>query len=203
MSIEANPKPVCGQCGKPAVVEVSGTYLCVRCEYEFQMSRYMVFAQAVTMMNAAQDDIEAIVGFGDRQRRIPIPNPPIPPINYNNQNVTVTGGTVGAINFGTVNDIQVNIQTMTKNGDVEIADKLLDLTNAILNAKDATQEAKNELLDQVAFLTAQANTPPAERKLGLIKAAVAGVKEGAAVIASAAGAWTAAEPIIKGFFGHS
>ena len=161
----------------------------------------MQFAQNAAMHNFAAREMDAAEGLDLVSPTIQIPKAPVPPLYFNNQNVTVSGGTVGAINLGIANDIQVSLGAITQNGDLGVAEKLADLTNAILNANDADNAAKNELLDQMAFITQQASAKPSERKPGAIKAMLSAVKEGAGAITSVAGAWRAVEPLLKGHFG--
>lgn len=175
--------------------------VCIPCEHTFQQSRFMQFAQNAAMLNLAAEELDAIVGFGPRTPTLQIPKAPVPPLYYNIQSVTVSGGTVGSINLGTARDIQVSLETITQNGNLGVADKLADLANAILNASDADDGAKNELFEQVSFLTQLASAKPDERKPGAIKAVLSAVKEGAGAICAAAGAWSAVEPQLKGHFG--
>lgn len=197
---EKKPWPACGNCGKPAIVYLGDYPACIDCKYKHDMSQWMQFSQNAAMLNHASQELDAMVGIGTSPT-IQIPRPPVPPINYNNQTVSVTGGTVGAINFGSVNEIQVNLQALTQNGSPDIAESLAKLTDAILNAQDANEPAKNELLEQIATLTEQANAKPEERKPGLIKALVSAVKEGSGTISSVAGAWASVEPLLKSHFG--
>jgi hypothetical protein len=90
---------------------------------------------------------------------------------------------------------------MTENGNVGIAQAMTDLTNAILDASEISETQKNEVLEQIAFLSAQASAPAAERKPGMIKTVVNAVKESASVVSSVAGAWAALEPLLDGHFG--
>lgn len=197
---EQGKRSLCSQCGQRGAVYRIGTEpVCIPCEHIFQQSRYMQFAQNAAMLNHAAEELDAVAGFGLPSPRVQIPNAPVPPLYFNNQHVTVSGGTVGAINMDTARDIQVNLETITQNGDLGVADKLADLTNAILNADVADDRAKNDLLEQVAYLTQQASAKPAERKPGAIKAIIAGIKDGAAAISSVAGAWSAVEPLLKAF----
>ena len=125
----------------------------------------------------------------------------MPPISYNNQTVSVSGGSIGAINFGNVRDIQVNLQSLVETGSPDIVEPLTKLTDAVLNAQDANEATKNDLLDQIATLTALANSKPEERKPGVVKALFSGIAQGAGAITSVAGAWAAVEPVLKGHFG--
>jgi hypothetical protein len=199
---EKGPWPPCGNCGKPAIVLLGGGYpACIDCRYKHDTSQWMQFAQNAAMYNVAAADIDALVPFGPATPTIQIPRPPIPPINYNHQSVSVSGGSVGAINFGNVRDIQVNLQSLVETGSPDIVEPLTKLTDAILNAADADDPTKNDLLDQIATLTALANSKPEERKPGVVKALFSGISQGAQAIGSVAGAWTAVEPLLKGHFG--
>jgi hypothetical protein len=175
--------------------------ICIPCEHTFQQSRYMQFAQNAAMMNFAAQEMDAIVGFGRSSPTIQIPKTPVPPLYYNSQNVTVSGGTVGAINMATARDIQVSLEAITQNGDLSVADKLADFANAILNTHETDDIAKTDLLEQVAFITQQAGTKVEERKPGTIRAVLAAVKEGAGAITGLTSAWCAVEPLLKSHFG--
>jgi hypothetical protein len=191
----------CANCGKPAIVLLGSYPACIDCKYKHDMSQWMQFAQHATMLNFAAAEMDAVVGIGPATPTVQIPKPPMPPISYNHQSVSVSGGSVGAINFGNVHDIQVNLQSLVEAGSPDIVEPLTKLTDAILNAQDADEPTKNELLDQVATLTALAKSKPEERKPGVVKALLSGIKDGAGAISSVAGAWTAVEPLLKGHFG--
>lgn len=197
---ESGQRPACGNCGKPAIVLLGSYPACIDCKYKHDISQWMQFAQSAAMLNFATQEMDAIVGLA-LSPTIEIPRPPMPPINYNNQTVSVSGGNVGAINFGNVHDIQVNLQSLTESGSQALVEPLAKLTDAILNAEDANEQTKNELLEQVATLTTLAAAKPEERKPGVIKALFFAIKEGAGAISSAAGAWTAVEPLLEGHFG--
>jgi len=193
--------PNCNQCGKPAVVLLGGHPLCVDYNYKHEQTQWMKFAQLASMANMADRDLALISGMPHLSNPIYIPPPPIPPIQYNNQVVTVNGGNVGSINFGNVHEIQVSIEALTQSGEAGIATALADLTNAVLNTTEIAEAQKNELLEHVAFLTTQATAQPAERKPGMIKAIFGTLKDGASAIGSVVGAWNAVEPLLEGHFG--
>ena len=193
--------PSCANCGRPAIVSLGGYPACIDCRYKHDISQWMTFAQSATMANLAAQEMDVVVGFGPPSPQIVIPRPPVLPNNYNNQTVTVTGGQVGAINFGNVDEIQVHLQTMTRNGEPGLADAMAALTNSVLNADEVDEKSKNELLEQLAFVTQQANVKAEERKPGAIKAMLSAIKDGATAISAAGGAWTAVEPLLKGHFG--
>jgi hypothetical protein len=86
---------------------------------------------------------------------------------------------------------------------VSQAEALVAVTNSILETEELNEAQKNALLEQVAFLTKQATLPANERKPGVVKSILSGIKEGAGPAGAVANAWSSAEPIIKGFFGLS
>lgn len=196
---KASARPPCGNCGKPAFVLLDDFPVCIDCKYKVEQGRWMEFVQNATMLNHAEAELSSMMGMPSNQ--IAIPNTPIPPINYNHQAVTVTGGTVGVVNMGNVAEIQVNLQALTQNGSPDLVEPLKLLTEAILQAQDADDARKNEFLEQVAALTEQAKAKPEARKTGTIKALFGAVKEGASAVASVAGAWAAVEPLLAGHFG--
>lgn len=180
---------------------VNGVPMCVDCNYKAHLSHWMDMSHAIAMLNHADAEMANAVGMPHLKNPMVMPKPPIPPINYNNQNVTVNGGTIGAINFGNVEEIKVNLQAMQQNGDPDLAASLAKLTDAIVAAQDADDTVKNELLEQISDLSSQAAVPAEERKPGRIKALLSAVQTGSAAITSAAGGWGAVEPLLKGHFG--
>jgi hypothetical protein len=175
--------------------------LCVDCEYKYQQSRYLVFVQSAAMMNHAASEIDAIAPFGPPSPKIQIPPAPVPPIHYNNQSVSVSGGTVGSINFGQVETIKVDIDALTQSGAVTQAEALVAVVNAVLDEPSLPAEKKNELLEQLAFLTKEAALPAAERKPSVIKSVLNAIKDGASTAGAIATAWQTAGPIVRGYFG--
>lgn len=175
--------------------------MCVNCEYKAKLSHWMDMSLNIAMLNHADAEMANVVGMPHLANPVAMPKLPTPPINYNNQTVTVNGGTVGAINFGNVNEIKVSLQAIQQNGEPDLAASLDALTNAIIAAQDADTAAKNELLEQISDLSGQAAAPAGERKPGRIKALFSAIQSGSTAITSAAGAWGAVEPLLKGHFG--
>lgn len=161
----------------------------------------MQFAQSAAMLNHSSRELGMMVGMPHLANEIEIPPAPVPPIHYNNQVVSVTGGVVGAINFGNVQEIKVKIEALTQSGDVSLADALASFTNTILNHADMADNEKDELLEKVAFLTDQAATASSERKPGIIKTVISALKDGASTLKTVAEAWASVEPMLKGHFG--
>lgn len=203
MQVGEAQRPACANCGKPAVYVLGEGYpVCVDCHYKHESAQYMQAVKWAALMNQALEQMDALVPFGGPSPKLHIPRPPVPPINYNSPTVHVSGGTVGVINTGNVQEITVNLQSLAKSGAPEIAELLSNLTSAIMTANDADVRTKNELLELVADLTVHANCKTEDRKSGVVKAVFSAVASGAGAISSVAGAWAAVEPLLKRLFGY-
>jgi hypothetical protein len=115
-------------------------------------------------------------------------------------NIRVENSVVGAINTGNVQAIDVSLTNLHEAGNDKARDALKALTGAILGDRSISTAQKNELLDQVAFLTGQTTVAADKKQPGLIKATFGALTQAAGTISAISGAWQAAEPILKGLF---
>jgi hypothetical protein len=196
---EKKPLPACGQCGKPSVVEAGGQGLCVDCWHKFDVARTMAFRLSAIGANFALDQMDDISGLprtGARMQVPPIPQGP-PILN----NIKVDNSVVGSINTGNVRTIDVSLTYLHSAGNDRTKDALKALTEAILSDTSIGDTHKNELVEQVAFLSEQAIAGARDRKPGLIKATFGALTQAAGTVSAMAGAWQAAEPILRSVFG--
>jgi len=75
------------------------------------------------------------------------------------------------------------------------------LTEAALAEKAINDAQRNELLEQIAFLSSQAVAPQQERKPGLIRPTMAAIGLTTATLGGMCDLWMKAEPILKTIFG--
>jgi hypothetical protein len=110
-------------------------------------------------MNHALDEMADVSGLPQSMSgpRIQIPEIPQGPLIFNN--IKVANSTVGAINTGTVQAIDVTLTYLHSGGNDKARDALKILTEAILSTRALSVNQKNELVDQVAYLAEQAATP--------------------------------------------
>jgi hypothetical protein len=86
-------------------------------------------------------------------------------------------------------------------GNDKARDALKALTEAVVNDTSIGDAQKNELIDQITFLSEQTVAAAKDRKPGLIKATFSALTEAAHTVTSMAGAWRVAEPILRSLFG--
>lgn len=153
----------------------------------------------MAMENRAAADLESIVGLPGMLPRIQIPPLPSAPLTLNN--IKVDNSVVGSINTGNVRAIDVNLTYLYGAGNDKARDALKALTEAVLNDASISDAQKNELIDQITFLSEQTVAGAKERKPGLIKATFNALTEASRTVSSVAGAWQVAEPILRSLFG--
>lgn len=193
-------KAACGQCGKPTVYMADTVPLCVDCYYRLTVAQVLQFRMHAAMSNHAMDQMDAISGFSSGGR-IVLPPIPQPPFTLNN--IKLDNSVVGAINTGTVKTIDVNLTHLHNAGNDRAGDALAKLTEAILSAEGIDQKQKNEMTDQVAFLSEQAVAAAQDRKPGVIRATISDLQQAAATISGIAGVWDVAAPIVRQVLGLS
>jgi hypothetical protein len=150
-------------------------------------------------MNYALAEMESISGLPNTGPRMQVPEIPKGPPIFNN--IKVDNSVVAAINTGNVQAIDVNLTYLHSAGNDKAKDALKALTEAILNDQSITDAQKNELVDQISFLSEQTVIGAKGRKPGVIKATLATLTQSANTVSSMAAAWQAAEPILKSLFG--
>jgi hypothetical protein len=202
-------KPVtltCSQCEKPAIGEVGGVWLCVNCytklqtaHTQAQVAQTEMLRNLMAMQNQAAAEMESVVGLPGLLPRIKIP--PMPPAPVTLNNIKFDNSVVGAVNTGFVRDIEVNLTHLHNDGNEKATDALKALTEAILRDPSVDTTHKNDLVEQIAFLSEQAVLAAKDRKSGLIKRTLGTLTQAAGTVTAMGGAWQAAEPILKSLFG--
>jgi hypothetical protein len=202
--------PMCSQCpGKPAIGEVGDQPLCVESYTKLQSAHAAAQNTVLHQMRHAMDMIDyseelmwSMTGLerppGSRRVQIP-PMPATGPVTLNN--IKLDNSVVGAINTGSVRDIDVDLNQLHSAGLDKLRDAIVALTQAVVDDRQATADEKNALLEQVAFLSSQATAAMQQRKPGMIRAAMGAIANTATTITSISGAWQACEPLLKMIFG--
>jgi hypothetical protein len=189
----------CSQCQRLGVAAINGTTLCVDCFYKFEVARTLGLRIAAIGMNHAAAELDFATGLRNFTPRIQVPDIPRGPVILNN--IKVDNSVVGTINTGNVETIDVSITYLKEAGNEQISAALKTLAEVIANATAIPAPNKNQLLDQVAYLSEQAVAAAKERRPGMIQAAFAAIAQGSTAVAAVASAWQAAAPLLKSYFG--
>lgn len=189
----------CSQCDKQAVIAVGDAALCVECYYKYEVASTLAFRIQAIGLNHAIAEMDHITGLGLRSPQMQVPDIPKGPIILNN--IKVANSVVGSINTGTVQAIDVKITTLKNAGNEGLSNALSKLAEAITNDQSMPAPEKNDLLDQVSFLSEQAAAAAEDRRPGLIKSTLSTVTNAAVAVNAVASAWNVVEPLLKAQFG--
>ena len=183
----------CDQCIKPAMYNIQGYDLCL--EHHTMLIKSIQGRQLenMAMMNYLQDSIAYTLGApGAQPPRIQVPVPIVhtAPVTHNtHNNIHVENSVIGLINTAQVGRINVAMDNIVNNDDELIVEAIKAVTEAIVNTTELNNETKNQLLEQMAFITEQATLPNSKRQTSVVKPILAAISSSLTNIASLATVW--------------
>lgn len=107
-----------------------------------------------------------------------------------NNHITVNGGTVGAINTGTIQRLNVAIDQAAQRNDAALVIAIRQLGEAIANHATLTAEKKDEASECLLFLVDQISIPATQRRPTIIRAATDAFLRALSVAADLMQVWT-------------
>jgi hypothetical protein len=141
----------CSQCGKPAMYKVEGGHLlCLDCFYKYESIKRQDLADLLALKNFYIDQIEVTTGLHGHfpRHQIPQPSPIV------NRNINISNSTVGAVNTGYIDNMNVNLKHIADNGNEDLAKLLIQFAEELMKI-DISVDSKNEVLEQIDFLSNQ------------------------------------------------
>jgi hypothetical protein len=150
-------------------------------------------------MNHAAAQMDFATGIPNFTPRMQVPDIPRGPPILNH--IKIDNSTVGVINTGKAQAIDVNISVLSQAGSADLSNALKGLTEAIMNDRALAELPRADMLDQVGFLSDQAAAAAPQRKPGMIRAAFAALNDATGAVTSVSTAWNAAEPLLRSIFG--
>lgn len=119
--------------------------------------------------------------------------------------INISNSTIGILNTGQIKNIEtinINIGKLNETGADEVAQALKNVTAAVAESSELSDEAKSDALEQLENLSEQAILPAPERtKPGVLKAVFTTLNVALAAGGSLAGIWATWGPAIQKFFG--
>ncbi|HEY3349279.1 MAG TPA: hypothetical protein VGM13_05845 [Thermoanaerobaculia bacterium] len=179
------PRPKCDQCERPSYGFFEGPNgpgppLCVEHMSMLQNTMNRRLDHLRQRKEQLLDSMEFITGIA-----IPRTAPPTPIIQerpvYNT--LRVTNSTIGAIVQGHVHSVEASV-TVVQKSDPALAAALTSLTESVLNSKDLTEAAREEAVEQLAFISEQVAAKPEARKPGIVAATASKLGETVKVASS-------------------
>jgi hypothetical protein len=153
-------------------------------------------------MNYLLDEVEAMTGLYGVMPRRETPQPVVHTGPTNDRNVRGDRRVIGTIDMGTVQAIVSSLNPIKLGADAQAGEALATFIQAVFADKASGDTTRQELIDQIFTLSAEAAATPGQRKLGVIKALVATIGQTAATIATPSPAWEHLSPILEQRYQH-
>jgi hypothetical protein len=90
---------------------------------------------------------------------------------------------------------------MQNRGDSELAKAVKELTQAVLDDKQITNDLKKEIAEQLEFLVAEAVADREKRRVGVIKGVMSHIGKAISISAALLTIWDKVEPLLRMTFG--
>lgn len=190
----------CSQCGKPAVTQVQNSPLCVDCLLKLEQAMNLQQARLASMMNFLLGEAEDAVGMRGLFQRYHVPQPTIQtgPSTFNN--IRVDRSVVGAINTGSIQKLDIAMSHVRAGGELEFAEALKKLTQAVVDAGELNVEAKNEILEHLSFLASQAVIPKEQRQRSIARTVIQTLERILAAAGALGSLWGPLKPFAEALF---
>ena len=199
----------CSQCDKPAIIKYADKIpLCADCYHKVAQANFM---EQQTMHNRLSwiasnlnfTEQQLYVGHGGLLplKQMIIPQPPPTGSSYTFSQIQVSDSNVGVINPGTLFALNTSIEVMQNRGDSELAKAVKELTQAVLDDKQITDDLKKEIAEQLEFLVAEAIADKGKRRVAVIKGVMAQISKAISTSAALLTIWDKVEPLLRASFG--
>ena len=190
----------CSQCGKPAIIAVDNNPLCVDCYLKFQQAMQIQDTMYVKEMNYLTDMMEATVGLYGVLPKYKVRQPVVyqGPLTFHN--IKVDQSVIGSINTGEVQRIDVAMSHIKTSGNEELVKALKEFTEAVIAETKLDAELKNQIIEQISFLTSQSALSKEKRKSGIIKAVLLAVKNMVSTMVALSPLWNNLQPLLEHIF---
>ena len=188
----------CSQCGTPAVLELGDNLLCVEHYYKMQQAGYMQMSILAASFNVIQGELE--IGTGGILGPLPrmqLPSLPSTGDSFTLNNINVSGSTIGAINTGTVRQIDATISVMYNRGEEELADGIKQLTEAIMRSDEIDETSRSSIAEQLAFLSSQLTIDPEKRQRAVVSSVLTGINKAIAAASGLVTIWDKLRPLME------
>ncbi len=196
----------CTQCNNNALYNWQGHLLCLNCYHKIKQIDYVDYIKAATAANHAIEELDYMAssyGVVSNSPKHQIPNFPqflqqSNPMTY--QYINVQNSSVGAINTGNIENIDVSMSNLMNSGNANIAENIKAFTEAIIDSNKLNDTNKNELLEQLSFISTQIIQKKEKRRNGLVKPILEGISGSLQGSAALIEIWDKLYPLISPFF---
>lgn len=149
--------------------EMGGHLLCLDCYERVQHLAFQELEQLAAAYNLAAADMEFISGVPMSIPRMRIPQRPV---HYNPVNINIDRSVVGAVNTGQIHQLDVAVTHFAQSGNTELSKALQELTQAVVSDHEMEKAVRDQILEQLSFLVAQAGARPEQKIFSVAKVVI-------------------------------
>lgn len=169
----------CDQCPKPALFLYgdgeAAVPLCLECGLKMQSIIDRRLEDCERMVNYSAQQIEMAVGLPGLVPRFPERKRPTV-INAGGVSMTslnIDRSTIGLVNMGQIGTVDSAVGVLSTSGEVDAAKAFKQFTEALVRIQEVDAALKNQLIEMISLLAAEATVPPPQRRNSAMRALVA------------------------------
>ncbi len=115
-------------------------------------------------------------------------------------NIKIDRSTIGVINTGNIESIDMSVTSLNQSGDNEIGKALKELSESILNNKEIEDKLKNQLIEIISVIAIESTAPEEKRRKSIIKPLIVELSNILSGVSSLTEIWENVKPIIETLF---
>jgi hypothetical protein len=187
----------CSQCSNPAMFLLEGHPVCLHCYATFQQLIQARIATLNQELNYIADMAESMTGIYGVMPRYKVPQPVVHTGPMTFHNINVNKSVVGSINTGTIQRLNVALSQISLSGNEELQAGLKQFAEAVLDEATLDAKFRNDLLEQLAFISTQLASGQESRQRSVLAAVVESVANAVTTAGGLAKLWEALRPMIE------
>lgn len=115
-------------------------------------------------------------------------------------NIKVDNSTVGVINSGNIETVDVAISSIDSEGNQEVAQALNELTTAVIKSTEIQGDIKNQIVELLSLIASEATAPRERQRKGAMKALISQLKDLLSIGSDLTRLWGKWGPMIQNIF---
>jgi len=163
-------------------------YLCLKCYEKITSIKERSTNQIAATINYLTDDIYYCTGLTSEPPRMRIPQPIIQRNQMKYNNIKVDNSIVGAINTGDATSLDVSLESIRMEVSPELSKSLSEFANSLLETQELDISVKNEILEQLAFISNELCSP--KIRVNLVKPLLDKITSLVSTVSSLAQLWS-------------
>lgn len=144
--------------------------LCLSCYSTYSQIQQAELEEHERTINYLSDQMSFSLGVPSMGPRFPPRPKPVQISGVKLNNINVSNSVVGTINTGTIGTVDQTISALIQLGEPKVAEAVKNLTEAVISSRDLGQAQKNELVEILGAVAAEAATPKESRRNSVAKA---------------------------------